>query len=293
MLILSLTFLAQVKSHDIVYVISNPRASLVELLRWAGNLNHFKVMHIPANYAYCNVPEHDYTKIVEGWYRQDSPTTYKQAKDDILKEAEKAPVFVGENTHTVNEFLPANPDFMQDPRVKFLVLIREPHGSTIDYYMQKKDYFDTLPEEQMSRSLGFEGLYNLLLQFEKSGKGLPLIVSSENLANKTNETIQKTCDYLNIPFKEQALHWKDISDNFTTFEDKLGWYSLELTDCSKKWHEKAIKSTGFSPIEKYAVDAEGNPTFEEIENLKHREICKKAYEENLVFYDKIQKMIKV
>ena len=278
-----------VSQNQIVYLISNPRASMVELLRWAGNNNNFKVMHIPANYAYCHA--NNFVKTVEGWYRADAPTTYEEAMNDISKEADKSNVFVGENTHTVNQFLPANPNFMNDPRVKFLVLIRELHGSTIDYYMQKKDYFDTLPEEQMSRSLGFEGLYNLLLEFRKNGKGLPLIISSEDLANKTDETVKRICDYLNIPFKAETLKWNDISKGFKTFTDSLGWYTIELTDCSLKWHEKAIKSTGFTHIERYAV-ADGKPTFEEIENLKHREICQKAYEENLVYYNKIQDMIK-
>jgi len=274
-----------------VYLISNPRASLVQFLRMIGNRGDFKVMHIPANYAYCNVPEHDYTKLVEGWYREDAPTTYAQAKEDILKEAEKSNVFVGENTHTANEFLKANTDFLSDPRVQFLVLIREPHGSIIDYYEQKKAKFDELLENQVSKSMGFEGLYNLLVELKATSKGLPLIISTEDLYYNTNNTVQKVCEYLEIPFKEESLHWEDISKNFTTFEEALGWYTIELTDCSKKWHKDAISSTGFTEPGRYAVNTDGQPTFSEIENENHRAICRKAYEENLVYYDKIKALI--
>jgi len=277
------------EKHAIVYLISNPRASLVEFLRMIGTRGDIKVMHIPANYAYCHA--NNYVETVKGWYRDDAPTTYSQAKEDIIEEAKKSDVIVGENTHTVNEFLKANPDFISNPDVQFMVLISEPHGSIISYYEQKKDYFDKLPETQMSASIGFEGLYNLLQELKNSDKGLPLIISTESLYYNTRETVQKVCDYLNIPFKEESLQWKDISENFTTFESE-GWYTIELTECSKKWHGKAIRSTGFTEPGKYAVDTEGNPTFEEIENPKHKEICKRAYLDNLAFYKKIQDLIK-
>lgn len=175
--------------------------------------------------------------------------------------------------------------------MQFLVLIREPYGSIIDYYDQKKDYFDKLSEDQMDKSIGFEGLYNLLNQIKASNNVIPLIFSTEDLYYNTNNTVQKICDYLNIDFKEESLRWNDISENFTTFESQ-GWYTIELTDCSKKWHEKAIKSTGFTRPMGYALNVIGEAKFEEIENPKHRAICKKAYEDNLVYYNKILNLFK-
>ena len=34
----------------------------------------------------------------------------------------------------------------------------------------------------------------------------------------------------------------------------------------------------------YDVDKDGKPTFDEIKNLEHKELCIKAYEENIVYY---------
>lgn len=74
-------------NNRIVYLISNPRSSMLEFLRMIGERGDFKVMHIPANYAYCHA--NDYVELVKGWYREDAPSNYVQAKEDILKEAEK------------------------------------------------------------------------------------------------------------------------------------------------------------------------------------------------------------
>lgn len=277
---LMLTFCKQVSAqHTIVYLIANPRTCMVELLRMMGERKDFKVMHIPANWAYCHV--HNYLDIVKGWYREDAPQTYNQALSDILKESEDHDIFVGENTHTAVEFLMENEDFIKNPAVQFVCLISNPHNAIISYYEKKKNYFDQLPEEQLSQSIGFKDLYLLLDKIRAAGCKNPLILVSKNLYDKTELTVQTLCDYLKIPFKKEALQWANLWENFAYFPN---WYTIERTECAKTWHEKAIKSTTFTQPELYALDEAGNPTFEEIENLKHREICRNAYEENIKFY---------
>ncbi len=268
--------------NRIVYLIANPRASMVEFLRMIGNRGDFKVMHIPANWAYCHA--HNYTKLTEGWYREDAPKTYLQAKDDIYKEAENSAVFVGENTHTAKDFLEENKEFIKDPRVQLIILVRNPHGSIIDYYEKKEKIFDELPRSQLSASMGFKDVYELVQVMNSQGCN-PLIIQTEDLYNNTKNTVQSVCDYLNVPCKEEWLHWKDISENFTSFP---GWYTIEVTKTAVDWHMDAIKSTGFTRSMTYVVDEEGNPTFQEISNPKHREICIEAYQENLPYYELLQ-----
>lgn len=270
--------------NKLVYCICNPRSKLIELMRMIGNRGDFKVMHIPANWAYCNVPAHIYTDITKGWYREDAPATYAKAQEDIFNEAEKNNVFVGENTHTANEFLKENSQFLKDPRLQLVFLVSSLHGAVISYYRKKKDYFDKLPATQMADSIGLKGMYELLIDIKKDGGTPPLIIKSEDLYFKTQDTVQSLCHFLNVPFKKEALNWADASSNFISFE-QWGWYTIELTDCSKAWHMEAIKSTGFTKPETFAIDYQGNPTFEEIENPHHREICIQAYKENLVYYN--------
>ncbi len=273
------TLSSEIQSHKrIVYLVATTRSAMVETLRMMGERGDFKIMHIPANWAFCHV--NNFTHLTKGWYRDDAPTTYAKAKEDILKEAEKADVFVGENSHTAVEFLEQNKDFMKDPRVQFVFLVRDPHCVTISYYDRKKDYFEKLTTEEFSESIGFKRMHLLLDELKQCGKK-PLIIDSKDLYYKTKETVQELCSYLSIPFIERSLQWKDISENFNSFE---GWYTIELTDCAKHWHMDAIRSTGFTKPVQYAIDEKGNPTFEEIANPQHRQTCIKIYKENLSYY---------
>lgn len=136
----------------------------------------------------------------------------------------------------------------------------------------------------MTDSVGLKGMYELLIDIKKNGGIPPLIIKSEELYFKTEETVRSLCSFLNVPFKKEALHWHDASADFVSFE-QWSWYTIELTNCSKAWHMDAIKSTGFTQPETFAVDAQGNPTFEEIENPRHKEICIQAYKDNLVYYN--------
>jgi hypothetical protein len=160
-------------------------------------------------------------------------------------------------------------------------LLSNPHTATISYYEKKKDYFEKLPAQQMTDSIGLKDLHSFGQELKQRGCRSPLIIKSEDLAANTSETVKAMCEYLDIPFKPESLQWKDLSENFVKFE---GWYTIELTDCAKHWHGDAIKSTNFTKPLTYAVDETGKPTFEEIINPAHREICVKAYEENLVYY---------
>lgn len=282
LLTLFIGFFTQINSsqNEIYYLISTPRSSLVEFLRMVGQSNAFRVMHIPGNWAYCHA--HNYTELCKGWYRNDAPTNYTQVKDEILKEAAKAKVFVGENTHTANDFLIHNKEFTNSPQTKFIFLVRNPHGAIIEYYEKKKSYFDKLPQSQLSESIGLKNTYNLLQELKKSGNHSLLIIKSEDLYFKMRETVQTICKYLNIPFSENLINWKDLSANFVSFP---GWHTIELTDCAKTWHMNAISSTSFTRPSVFAVDKDNNPTFEEVTNTAHRKICIDAYKENVRYYN--------
>lgn len=275
-------------SHDeladrpmIVYLIANPRAGLVEFLRMIGERGDFKVMHIPGNWAYCRV--HDFTHLVDGWYREDAPATYAETKADILKWAEKGNVFVGENSHTAKDFLAYEEEFIKDQRVRLLFLISDPHSSIISYYKKKKAYFDELPVGQLVESMGLQYLYELSQKLKQSGCGAPLVIKTQDLHLKPNKTVQRICDYLQIPFIKESLSWENAESTFLDFTD-FGWYTIELPGCSKHWHSSAIKSTRFSKLASYAVDKQGNPTFEEVENPQHRARCIDAYNKSISYY---------
>ena len=279
---LTMTFISSYAENKLVYCVCNPRSKLIELLRCVGSGSDFKVMHIPGNWAYCH--KHNFTDITKGWYREGAPTTYQQTKEDIYKELAKQSVFVGENTHTAADFFQENPDFLKDPRLQLVFLISNLPGAIISYYRKKQEYFDKLPKSQMTDSIGLKGMYELLKQITSNGGKAPHFIRSEDLYIKPSKTVESLCKFLGVPFRENSLHWLDQSAQFTNFA-QWGWYTIELTDCSKTWHMEAIKSTGFTKPETFAVDVKGNPTFEEIANPKHRDICMRAYRDNLPYYE--------
>lgn len=283
LIVMAMSFAPLLAEHNkLVYSVCNPRSKLIELLRSFGTRGDFKVMHIPGNWAYCH--EHNFTDIVKGWYREDAPSTYLKTKQDIYEELNKQSVFVGENTHTATDFFEKNPDFLKDPRLQLIFLVSDLHAAVISYYIKKQEYFDKLPPTQMTDSIGLKGMYELLLKIIKNGGKPPHFIKSEDLFFKTKATMQSLCKFLRVPFKENSLQWPDASLGFESFT-QWGWYTIELTQCSKDWHMEAIKSTGFTKPSVYQVDAKGNPTFVEIANTKHRDICIQAYKDNLPYYE--------
>ncbi len=271
------------KNYPIVYLVATPCSGMVELLRMMHERGDMTVMHIPANLAYCHV--HNYVDIVRGWYREGAPVNYQQAVAEIDKMALTAPVVVGENTHTAVEFLAENQEFANRPEVHYVFLIADPHSIIISYYEKKKEYFDQLPKEQITNSVGFKELYAFITSLKDKENGV-FICQSEDLYYRSETTVQSLCNYLHIPYLPKALHWKDLSHNFSTFP----FWTIENTSCSYTWHLDAIKSTRFTQPQQYATDSYGNPTFEEIIDENHRKICVDAYKENKVYYDLIMNM---
>lgn len=274
-----------IKKNQIIYMISTPCSAMTQFLRMIAQRKDFMAMHIPANFAYCY--QHNDLDLVKGWYKEDAPTTYEKAYQTIQKEALKQPLFIAETSHTATEFLTANPTFITNNPVQFLILLGNVHNLTISYYEKKKEYFDKLSADQISNSIGLKALYECLLHLKKQNKNI-VICYTPDLFSKTETTVKTICQKLEIPYKPESLQWQNLDTNFTA----LPFWTIETASCSRTWQQDVITSNGFTKPEQYAVDKQGNPTFEEIKNKKHREICNKAYQENKLYFDLIMQINK-
>ena len=96
--------------------------------------------------------------------------------------------------------------------------------------------------------------------------------------------MQQICTYAGIPFIEKSLQWKDMSNNFGAEEE---WFMTPECYFSSHWHLNALQSTGFHQLTTYAVDTNGEPTFEEIENVEYRNKCKEILATQMPYYKKI------
>jgi hypothetical protein len=109
----------------------------------------------------------------------------------------------------------------------------------------------------------------------------PLIIKTEDLYCNTEHTIKMFCDYCNISFIPEALRWQDLGEDFNGIQE---WHEAKFADTTHHWHGDAIRSTGFHKPHTYQVDAQGNPTFEEIEH-DYRSSYQNAYNYNKPYYD--------
>jgi hypothetical protein len=177
------------------------------------------------------------------------------------------------------EFFADQPQFIENPHVHFVFLIRNPHGMMISHYKKNNDitgnFIDWFSYKELMK------IWQMV--YEKSPHK-PIIISAEKLCAKPEETVQELCNQLEIPYLEHALHWENLGDNFT---GKELWNEIKPKELTHYWHGEAIKSTGFGALTQYEVDEQGIPTFSEIINLEDRQVLMKLYNENLVYYYQI------
>ncbi len=174
----------------------------------------------------------------------------------------------------VKDFLLEDTEFMNNPNVHFVFLLRKPHDTTISFY-KKMHRLD----KKLNDLIGYQSSYEIFEKVKDVAVNKPVIIFTEDLYNNPQETVRMFCDCFNIPFLEQALHWQNLGENFTGAQE---WSEIKHPEHAHHWHGDAIKSTGISKPTSYKVDLQGNPTFEEIADTEHREAYKTAYEINKV-----------
>ena len=104
---------------------------------------------------------------------------------------------------------------------------------------------------------------------------------SEHLYTNTEITVKTLCNQIQIPFKSSSLNWEKLGKSFTGHEK---WHEHKKKDLTHRWHGNAMQSTGFTKPRQYEIDKDGDPTFSEVADLEHRDICKKLYKENIEYY---------
>ncbi len=273
------SFLPSSQTHPILYLISTPRSLTTAFTRMMHARGDFSVYNEPAHYAYCL--KH-YPEFAKQSYTQEAPATYPAVKDVLLKEAKSMPVFVKEMSIASEEFLASNPEFVNLEQVRFFFLMRNPHHTAISFYRKCPD-----PVDELHDVLGYEQLYNIMLWIQdKTGKA-PYVVVAEDLCNNPEATVAEFCKRMEIPFIPNSTQWQALDEHFNP---AIEWHEYKYEGPTLLWHSDAINSEGFGKPSQYALDANGEPTFEEIASLKDREKVRAAYLEMLPFYEKILKI---
>lgn len=259
--------------NPILFMVSPPRSLSTAFTRMMYERGDCAIYHEPLYHPYCLALFPDYAKET---YRSDAYTSLEQVKSEIFSAAEKRMVFVKEISNAVEEVLLSDLGFIKNPQVQFVFLLRNPHHTALSFYKKCPEQTHALKE-----FMGFEALYKVYCRMESLiDRSLPIILS-EDLCDHPEETVQAFCETMHISYIPEALHWKQLDDQFDVAKE---WHEYKLEGPVEIWHGNAISSSGFGRVSQYAVDEFGEPTFEEVEDLEDRELVREAYLYNLHFY---------
>lgn len=261
--------------NKIIYLISPPRSLSVAFLRMMEARGDFKIMHEPAMSPYVFLDPN----LTADWMKPDAFKTFAEVKQKISENAQVSNVFVKEISFSAQKYLHEDSALVTNPNVYFVFLLRDPHHVVISYY-KKKPYL----QDSMSHQIGYQATYEIFKDIQAKAINAPLIILSEDLYSKPKETVEKFCKHVGISFLEKSLHWEDLGEEFS---GHVAWGESKYKHITHHWHGDAIRSTGFGTPNKYAIDSNGKPTFQEIIVEEHKQACIKAYSENLMYYNKL------
>lgn len=259
----------ELQAGKIVYLISPPRSLSVGFLRMMEARGDFKVYHEPCLLPYFRLHNYAFGK---DWFREGALESFEEVKQVIFQEPSN--VFVKEMSFHLYEFL--DDDLISHPNTYFVFLIRNPHSTIVSLYNKIGCIV-----EDFSDAIGHEKAWKIYEKIKAKNARPPLIIFSEALTNDPKNEIKNFCHYVEIPFIESALHWKNLGTEFNGHKE---WHEGKVTELVQHWHGSAICSTQFEALRSYEIDENGNPTFSEIGVAKDREECQKFYQYHLPYY---------
>lgn len=261
--------------HKIVYLISGPRALSTVFLRMIESRGDFIIYHEPTVPVYDKV---HYADLTESWFRKDANVTFEEVKGKLFESQKKSNVFIKDMSFSSHPYILNDLDFIKNPSVQFLFLVRNPHHSSISFYLKVNDIVPG-----MSDLIGLKKLFELYEQTRNVNPKSAKIIFSEQLYNEPRLTMAAICTHLDIPFSEKAFKWKKYDENFQGFTE---WDEQKVENHINHWHGRAIQSEQIEKPRVYEVNQNGIPTFGEISNEEHRAAMNMIYQENLIYYKK-------
>jgi hypothetical protein len=167
-------------------------------------------------------------------------TKFKNVLDKIASlEGNKDIIWIKEHAYVFGNFKTGSDIFQYfPPGSKIIFLLRDPLASFVSFRKIMEDTKnDVPPTEWRYDEIGLEGMVHLLETFQQHNKSF-LLIKSEDLLSKTEETLSKICDYCNISFNKEAMQkWSPINENENT----------PFTGDFFKWFKGVCKSSCFHP----------------------------------------------
>ena len=272
--------------HKIIFMISPPRSLTSAFARMMQARGDFSVYDEPSVLAFNLLHAADRGTFFLDWFKPEAPKTYVEFKNIIFNDLKKTNVFIKEMTFSVKDFLTKDIEFIKDPRIHFVFLIRNPHDALISVYKK-------LPISQQNLGfalpvISYESCFQIYEHLKQHATHKPYIVLTEKLYSEPEKTIQDFSATMHIPFIPSSLKWESLGETF----NGASWHEYKKEDQMYHWHDNAIRSTGFQKPNVYALDPHGVPTFQEITEPDGKILCMQIYKENMKFYKKFLAEVK-
>lgn len=261
--------------NKIIYLFSAPRSLSTAFLRMMESREDFTIYNEPTIPLYYKDFEEE--EFID-YFIEGGPVSFEEVKTNIYSSLKKQNVFIKDMSYSSYHYSFVDKDFISDPSVFFVVLVRNPHHSLLSCY--KKESF-LYPE--INEVLGLKRVYEEYELLKKANPNGVKIVFSEQLYKNPRDVMTAYCDCLDIPFTEKAFHWNKLTSNDQVNEI---WNQYKKKEVTFNWYDNALNSTGIGKPHEYQTDQDGNPTFEEISDLEDRNAMIKVYEESMIYYKK-------
>lgn len=257
--------------HKIIYLISPPRSLSVAFTRMMSARGDCAVFNEPSQAIFNKKLN---TALIDV-FLDTAPQSFQEVKDQLYQAAQERIVFAKEMSFAVDDFLLHDDAFLKNEQVHCVFLMRNPHHSLLSLYKGLNDYV-----RDFEIIAGFEQLHMIFEHVKSHAANKPVILCTEDIYQKPEQTVRAFCAAVDIPFIPEALKWQILGTNFNA---QAEWHEIKNNEGMYHWHGDAMNSTGFSNPHVYAVNEAGEPTFEEVRE-EHKELVTKMYQKSLKFY---------
>lgn len=273
LLTLMLPFFAE--EHKLVYLLSGPRSLSTICMRMMESRGDFTIYHEPTMGAFHQIHFREFGKAYD---RADAFKSFDEVKHSLAHSLKKGHVFAKDMSFSSYPLLSKDLSFLQNPQHWFVFLIRDPHHMAISFYRKAKGVI-----EGSFDLIGFDHLYEIYQLCKQHNPNGVKLLFTHDLYTDPRAFMDSLCSHVGIPVRDSAFTWKDLGEHFT---GEHLWHEQKRSEVTHYWHGAAIRSTCIKAPSTYEVDANGKPTFSEIENEEHRKVVRSIYRKNLEYYKK-------
>ena len=283
-LILLSSFYIQLNAHKMIILVSTPRSLSTVFLRMMENRGDFTIFNEPGIITFLKTNNNP---LVD---ESDESTSFSNVWNTINAAHNDNHIFIKEMFFAADAYL-INENFMQNRDCYFVFLVRNPHHASLSNF--KKLYGATKSytkiwniKRTVCHFMIYSALYLSYQNVLHNSINRPYVIIAEDLITHPNKTVTDFCNFVGIPMKEEFLQW----ESHTNYPTEEKWNDPKSSDMAHFWHEEALKSSCFPTPTQYKTNANGEPTFEEIESTELRASFLWEYFDNLTYYNLFTKI---